>query len=240
MNISSGSVAGRAASGENATLKSLSIGAALPNSTGTRDDLIVGGNLNYSSGSVANGSIVYGGTAALSSVSIPRGTARRVVNPLATASTQSYIQGVATRWASLPANGSTVVKSGGKTVAITLSGSNSAQNVFALNGADLAKAGSLNISVPSGSIAIINVNGTVDKLQSFTIKLGGADSQHIVWNFFAATSLALSSVSVPGTIWAPQAAVTFSSSPLNGSLVAASLTSSSSGFTIARFVGPLP
>src|SRR5205085_4559322 len=47
INHSSGTVEGRMAAGGNVTLNSYTIGSKLTNSHGARDDLIAGGNLNY-------------------------------------------------------------------------------------------------------------------------------------------------------------------------------------------------
>ena len=93
LTLNSGSVQGRVAAGGNATLSSISIGNGL---SGISDVLIVGGDLNYSGGSVKNGNVVYGGTA-IALPSIPNGTARQEANPLS-ASTEAWVKGVSTAW----------------------------------------------------------------------------------------------------------------------------------------------
>ena len=66
---------GRVAAGGNATFSNYSEGSSLTNSHGTRDEFIAGGNLSFSSGTVANGNVVYGGTANLpQSLTISNGT----------------------------------------------------------------------------------------------------------------------------------------------------------------------
>ena len=86
---------------------------------------------------------------------------------------------------------------------------------------------------------IINISGTDDSLVS-SISLSGTDSQHVVFNFYEATKLTVSSGTVPGTIWAPLAAVTVSGGPINGSLLAKSLQASSVSFNGSSFLGSLP
>jgi choice-of-anchor A domain-containing protein len=242
LTFSNGAVQGRVAAGGSATLASLSQGTGLSNSNGTRDDLIVGGDLNFKSGTVLNGNIVYSGTATLSSVTILHGSARQVSDPIAVAATQSYITSVSANWAALPANGATSVKYSGSYAAITLTGSGSQpkQFVFVVSGADLAKANSIKISVPSGSTVIINVSGTADKLQSASITLTGADAQHVVWNFHQATSLSIKSVAFQGTIWAPLADITIDSGAMSGAVIGKSLNTTSTSYILAQFAGALP
>jgi choice-of-anchor A domain-containing protein len=243
LEYTSGSIQGRVAAGGNATLKSVSEGAGLPNSNGTRDDLIVGGNLSFTSGTVQNGNIVYGGTISLKNVTIQHGTARKVADPLSIAATRSYVAGVAASWAALPANGTTTVELVGsktKTAKITLSGSDPVRNIFTLAGADLAKANNLKISAPAGSIVIVNIDGAMNSMQSFGTTLSGVDSQHIVYNFHRATSLTIKSLAVQGTVWAPLADVSFSSGNVSGTLLAKSFKGSSGSFRMAPFAGPLP
>ncbi|MEP7189768.1 MAG: choice-of-anchor A family protein, partial [Roseiflexaceae bacterium] len=216
-------------------------GTGLANSNGTRDDLIVGGDLDFNSGAVLNGNIVYAGKAKLKSVVIPHGTARKVSDPLALASTQSYVAAVAARWAALPSNGSTSVNFyGGKTAVITLVGNDPTRNVFTLAGANLAKANKLEISAPASSIVVINIDGTKDAMEAFGIILSGVDSQHVVYNFYKATKLTMKKIGVLGTVWAPFADVSFSSGAINGTLLAKSFKGSNTEFKIAQFAGPLP
>jgi choice-of-anchor A domain-containing protein len=202
------------------------------------DVLIVGGDVNYSGGSVKNGNVVYGGTA-IALPSIPNGTARQEANPLSS-STAAWVNSVSTVWASqcLPSNPSCNVSLAGTT--LTFNGTDPMRNVFKVSGADLATAKTLKISAPAGSIVIINIDGIADKLVASTISLSGTDSLRVVFNFYQATSLAVNSGTVPGTIWAPLAAVTVSGGPINGSLLAKSLQATSVSFNGPSFVGPLP
>jgi choice-of-anchor A domain-containing protein len=227
-------VQGRVASGGNATLTSMTIGGGLPNSNGTRDDLIVGGNLTYNSGALASGNIVYSGTATLTNVTMKHGTARQVANPLST-STDAWAANVATTWASLPANGSVT---GAGTTALNLTGADKYRNVFAVSAADLGTARTLRISVPSRSSVVINVSGAQVSIQNLNITIVGTDRLHVVYNFYAATSLAIGPVAVPGTIWAPSANVTVRSSSINGTLLAKSLQAAGASFNQGAYEGP--
>jgi hypothetical protein len=73
----SNSVGGRIAAGGNLTFSSYSVGSALPPTTPPRDQVIAGGNVNFSNGTVSNGNVVYGGTGNVApNGSIPQETAR--------------------------------------------------------------------------------------------------------------------------------------------------------------------
>lgn len=117
---------------------------------------------------------------------------------------------------------------------------NTAQNVFTVTSSDLASANSVQISAPSGSTVIVNVSGTSGQIENAGISLSGVSASRVVFNFWQATSLALSSTSVPGTVWSPNATVTLSNGNVNGSVVAQSLSVSSASVTYSAFTGALP
>ena len=70
-------IQGRLAVGGNATITGYSVGTGLTDSDGTRDDVIVGGNIDYTNGQVFNGNVVYGGTGHFDMFGIPNGTTRQ-------------------------------------------------------------------------------------------------------------------------------------------------------------------
>src|SRR4051794_41833055 len=72
-NLFNSDVEGRVAVGGNATLTAYGLGNHLTNSNGTRDDLVVGGNLDFTNGQVFEGNVVYGGDRALGMVWPPGG-----------------------------------------------------------------------------------------------------------------------------------------------------------------------
>ena len=61
-NLFHSDVQGRVAVGDDATITGYAVGDQLPNSHGTRDDLIVGGDLHFTNGQVYFGNVAYGGT----------------------------------------------------------------------------------------------------------------------------------------------------------------------------------
>lgn len=105
-------------------------------------------------------------------------------------------------------------------------------NAFNVTASTLAAAtGGYNISASSTATVIINVSGTSAELLNTGFNLtGGITADHIIWNFYEATSLQFDG-SVTGTVLAPKAAVTASYGGFNGTLIAASLGGMGGGAT---------
>jgi choice-of-anchor A domain-containing protein len=144
--------------------------------------------------------------------------------PIATgvdfASAQNALTQESLYWATLP--GSVPVVSYGS---ITATGTNSTLNVFNLSGAVLASANGLTICAPVGSTVLLNISGTTDSLSNFQINLaGGVDDNHVLYNFYQATTITDNNVSIEGSLLAPNAAFTGNNSHINGTLIANSLS----------------
>ncbi len=228
-----GQIAGRVGVGGNASFTSydLSKGVIMAG-----DNVLVNGNLSLKGGQV-KGNAVYGGTFTNSNANFSNGSPIQRANPLDLASLQSDANTASNNWADLPANGTTTVQYGG----ISLAGSNSERNVFKVKGSDLASSNNLQINAPANSTVIINVDGTSDQIKSIGIALsGGIDRQRIVFNFYEATSLNISGVSVEGTIFAPKANVNVSNGGIRGSVIASVLSGGGANFENYPFVGKLP
>lgn len=210
---------GRMAVGGNATLNGYGAGTSLQGSGGTRDDLIVGGNLVFNNGQVYSGNIVYGGTATTSSLGIPQGTIRQdqVIDFDAA---EAYLTGRSEAWANIAANGMTVNQWGG----ITLTGTSNDLNVFELPASQLGSSWGVTINALAGSKVLINVTGQTGVIQYMQINLNGVDANDVIWNFSEATSLTIQGVTVKGTVLAPHAAVNFSNGNIDGTMIAKSLS----------------
>ena len=103
-------------------------------------------------------------------------------------------------------------------------GSGTGVKAFNVSASTLMQAtGGYNISADAGATVVINVSGTSAELFNTGYNLsGGLTADHVIWNFYEATSL-LFDGSVVGSVLAPKAAVTASYGGLNGTLIAASL-----------------
>jgi len=222
------------AGGGPVTLSSYSVGAGLSNSHSTRDDLISGGNLTFTNGSVVNGNAVYVGTGSFTGVSFPHGSARQG-SVIDFAAARQFLQNASTAWGNLATNGTITWQYN----QYTLTGSNPSLNVFNISGANLAHATSVSISAPAGSTVLVNVDGNSLTLANFGISVNGTSRQKVLYNFKVATTLNISRIGVPGSILAPRAAVSYSNGAINGTLVAASFNGSAT-LNYQLFTGCLP
>lgn len=230
---------GRVAVGGDADLANYSIGTALAPSNGARDDLVTGGVLRFRDGAVPNGNAVYGELGTLANVAFPGG-GHRQGRPVDFALARVELEAVSAAWAALPATGTvSVERNGGERGWVRLTGQGEGLVVFAVAGADLAAAHTLEIAVPDGATALVNVSGAESALTSVGFVLAGAERRRIVFNFFAATRLLLEGVGVEGSVIAPRADVQFGGGALNGTLVAGSLRGTGESHDHA-FAGCLP
>jgi choice-of-anchor A domain-containing protein len=211
---------GRLAVGGNASLTGYGVGTLLPNSNGTRDDLIVGGDLNFRHGQVFFGNAVFGGTGTLEGVGLPNGTARQESGVVDFAAAEMDLQMKSIIWSNFIPNG-TVTKEWGS---LRFDGVDADINVFALEASDLNPCYGMTFNVPSSSTVVINVSGTVNQLQYFWMNLNGLDKTHVLFNFFETEQLTIQGIGVFGSVLAPFADVSFSNGNVDGTLVAESVT----------------
>jgi len=223
---------GRLAVGGHATLTNYSIGAALPGKPG--DVLVVGGDLAFNGGSV-NGSALVSGQTSLNSVTFTGGSAARRGATLDFGAVRASLAIIASSYAALPANGTTTFQYG----VLTLTGTDATRDVFTVAGDDLNTANSLDIHVPSGATALVNVTGATIHMANMGISLGGTDRSHVLYNFSDATSLTLSGIGVDGSILAPHADLSFPNGVITGTLAVASLNGPGQANS-APFTGCLP
>ncbi len=218
-NMQNSDIQGRFAIGQNANLMNYGVGTQLSNSHGGRDDLIVGGNLNFTNGQVFNGNIAYDGSSTLNSVGIPNGTAKHAYD-INFGYAETQLMNDSAAWGARAANGTFVNQWGG----LTLTGTNSTLNVFNLTTSDLSNLWGITIKAPAGSSVLVNVSGTGPvSLQYMGFNLVGTDASHVVFNFTQATNITLSGIGFQGSILAPYANVEFNNGNLTGTLVANNL-----------------
>jgi choice-of-anchor A domain-containing protein len=208
-------IGGRAAVGGNANFSSYAIGDKLTNSNGTRDDLIVGGNLNFMYGQVYNGNVVYGGTGTLTSIGLPHGTAHQGT-PIDFGAAETQLDMLSDQYAAMAPTA--ITKTGFGTVNLT--GTDPSMNVFNVTAAQLWNATNLAISAPAGSSVIVNVSGTDARMQYMGMSVQGTTGNHVLLNFPEASHLTLAGIGVQGSVLAPRATVDFSNGDVIGTLVA--------------------
>ncbi len=201
----------------NASLTNYGIGSQMPASNGTRDDLIVGGSLNYNTGQVFAGNAVYGVTASVSNLGLPSGSLLQG-SPLNVGAECADLVLLSDDLCTLP--GVNVI--GGGT--LQMSGIGLGVNVFYVSAANLGAANTVQISAPPGATVVINVTGSPAQMQHLGIMISGTDRQHVLWNFCDAVQLNISGIAVEGSILAPSTDVAFNSGQINGTLITRDLS----------------
>lgn len=224
---------GRMAVGGTATLGSYSVGYELGSSWSGKDVLVVGGDLNFTSGTVYYGNTVVGGNQNVGGSATTEGELKSG-NPVDFSAANSYLKSLSTLFANTEANGTTTNK---WSCAIQLDGTDEKLNVFSVDGSDLNGLCQLDINIPSGSTALINVSGGSITWTSGGFMLNGQsatpsghdspyinDVAKIIFNFPSATSITIPYGGVSGTILAPKASMNFNSGVVWGTVVTGSFS----------------
>ncbi|MEH2301905.1 MAG: choice-of-anchor A family protein [Nostoc sp.] len=198
--------------------------------------VVAGQNLTLSNGQVYHGNAVYGGTANVASnVGFPQGTLSKG-KPIDFNEAGKELRGLSQYLATLTPTGKTTVQSWG---GINLSGSGTAFNVFNLAGSSVSKANSFGISGDANSTVVVNISGKDVSLQNFGFNIAGTDKQKVIYNFYEATNITASGISILGSILAPLANFNFNNGQVNGNVVVASLTGNGESHNYL-FNGDLP
>ena len=212
---------GRAAIGGASTFTNMVIGDQLSNSLGMRYDLINGGALTYNSGTVNNGNVLYGAALTVAAWTSTPGNGA-AVGPLAydfTSLTNAAVN--ASNTLSLLTDTGTVTA--GATLLLTGT-NNTVQDVFNVTAAqfDGATTGINILNVAPGAQIIVNVDGPGHTMTDTLItNVGSFGSTY--FNFNDPAGLTFTRVNFPGTILAPNAAITLTGFPITGSTIEGSL-----------------
>lgn len=225
---------GRVAAGGNVDYLHMSVASDLRGAY-PLGDLVVGGNLSWQHGSVGylgnandpsykQGSIFMGGVSNIDQTvtygSLTQG------RPIDFSSAQTSLSESSRYWAGLAATGTTQITPTTEVTPrnlITLMGTNPTLNIFNLDGDVLMNAARLDINTPSGSTALVNIDGTQGAMQNFGFFLSGADDPYILYNFYEATALTFGAIEIHGSVLAPGANINFSNGHIEGQLIGLSL-----------------
>ncbi|MEH1938494.1 MAG: choice-of-anchor A family protein [Nostoc sp.] len=210
------------------------LGSKLSNNSG--NVVVAGQNLTLSNGQVNHGNAVYGGSANVSSnEGFPQGTLSKS-NPIDFNEAGKELRGLSQYLATLTPTGNTTVQPWG---AINLSGSGTALNVFNVAGSSVSKTNNFQISGDANSTIVVNISGKDVSLQNFAFNIQGTDQQKVIYNFYEATNITASGISILGSILAPLANFNFNNGQVNGNVVVASLTGNGESHNYL-FNGDLP
>ncbi|MBO1417013.1 choice-of-anchor A family protein [Streptomyces sp. FH025] len=210
-----------------------------------KNALVVAGKITGHNTQVMKGNGVYGAKAEGVVVQAHAGTIAQGASPIDFKAEFAKLRAASTSLAAVPQSaGATVQVEGAK---LTFAGGDAKYNSFTVDAAKLQSAKDVFVKVPAGSVTVINVTGGSydmaaagttgfhlwdagksdfvldDKLQSAA---SGAIRAKLLWNFPTATKVVKNSQAAwAGTVLAPNAAFDLGSGgPVNGSVIAASLT----------------
>jgi len=224
------SAGGRIAVGKNLTLSSWSIGGSLSGSTDA--SLVVGGNLKWTDGQLANGSGKVGGNINLKGVSSQNGKIEKGA-PIDFDSAETQLKELSQYLDDVSANGITQLIGN----AMTLIGTNSLLNVFDVSAKDMKGLGSFSISAPMSSTILINVSGNSVNWSNFAMSYGDDRAANVLFNLTDAKSLNVSSFSIRGSVLAPEATANLKWGDIHGTVIAKNLTDESWRFDNVGFTG---
>jgi len=195
--------------------------------TADSDVLISGGSLKGRDGVVALGNAVYGTEVDLaeSAVFLNSSQDPRVDSPLDFAALSAGALALSTSWGMTPPTGETLIEYHN----ITLVGSEPDVNYFLVDGADLAEARMVTVSVPPGAACIINVDGGLSHKITLGVRLKGVAAESVLFNFLEAHRLTLGNWNLDASVLAPFARVTVHTIMVSGNLIAANLRMQNAG-----------
>ena len=180
---------------------------------------VVGNFMNGTSGGSTGGTIYYGGAYSSGDMlSHTHVTAGSIAPPINFASAVTELDNLSISLGADAANG-TVSHSYST---YTLSGADPTLNIFDMTDSNYSGA-TINISAPAGSTVVINVPGASASFTYGSINLsGGVSINDVIFNFDAATTLALNGIGFNGSILAPFADFTGTWGDIDGELIAKS------------------
>jgi choice-of-anchor A domain-containing protein len=188
---------------------------------------VVSGGLLMANNGRIPGKIYYGGALGISNTVTCDGacTSNEISGrPIDFASARAALQAMSRGLRARTTTGTTQLAYGST---LTLRGSNPNINTFMVSAFDLAHTYSVSIIAPATSMVVVNVSGQDVSFANAGFSTSGLDLHKVIWNFYEAKKLKVSSVGFGGSILAPYADVTLEWGSLDGTIVASSLSSTS-------------
>jgi len=208
-----------------ANLKSYSVSDGLPPST-TRTDLYVDGTLNFPTGRILGGNVVYGEDAVLGN-SVAQGMYNRTVTQqpgyFPCQHAESYYKAFALNVGTKAASGRTTLKDDG-TIEFTRLGAGTIE-MFDFNCSDLPKVNKMTFhGTPAGQTVVVNWRGESCDIKELNIV--PLNPAVVLFNFPDATEILIKAAAVEASILAPFAHITGSGGYVRGKVVAGSWSGS--------------
>ncbi|HSD39941.1 MAG TPA: collagen-binding domain-containing protein [Rhodocyclaceae bacterium] len=208
-------------------------------STGGKDwAVVVGGNVNWSDGSVMSGATYVGGSLTVGSANNPTLDAVQQggASPVDFAAAKSQLTAESARLMNMTATGTTLYggdKSGGWDGGIYLQGSNKSVEYFTLDSSKLTTGNvfqqlSLDSGFAAGSTIVLNIIGSATEIALANLNsVLGFNGHETLLNFASNISkITLSSLNADATVLALNADLTDNGGNINGGVIAKSFTGS--------------
>ncbi len=213
---------GRLAAGGNVTLA----GYGLMSDTSATPEtlvLIAGGDIQFDNGQIYSGSVLAGGSAAGITQSVRNGMApgatiaEFAALPFNIADEFTQLRGTSVALSQAQTTGTVTYQYGG----IYLEGDcTSTEQIFLIDGAQLINSHTFSIAcMPADATLIFNVSGANPGMQNIGLGHLQDRSDKIIWNFFEAQTLTFGSISIQGTLLAPNAVVDSPWGSVNGTVI---------------------
>lgn len=221
------------------------VASKITNPTPSLPDLVAGGNLELKNGSVGDKNnqkgLIYAGGPTIEIGSTPGVDkvgygALLQNNPINFAAEQKYLTNMSSTWGGMPATGRTevlynLVNNVKDTYQITLTGRDTALNVFTLDGKSIDGGLGFYINAPVSSTILVNITGDSIQLKDLGFYFNGIKGDqegyphsNILFNFLTAQQIDIDQVEVDGSLLAPWAHINFlKNSHIDGNLIAYSL-----------------
>jgi len=201
-------VEGALVAGGDVTMANFSVNARKTQPVG----LIAGGKVTLANGSV-QGNLTFNAASAFPQTVRISGTESQ--QPFDVEAAFQDLETLARLLNEAPTAGSAVFSNG----SLKLTGKKSGLNVFQVSADTLKQATSVQIAVPSGAGALVNLTGASVSIQDKGLLLQGATATSVLWNLPDARLVQISSVDLQGSLLAPRAWLSLESGSINGTVV---------------------
>jgi choice-of-anchor A domain-containing protein len=212
--------------------------------------LAVGGNLNFTNGTIANGKTYIGGTLSTNQSGTFKKTTSTSVAPLSFSATSSQVKAESLALAGLAATGTAVYSNSG----IQITGSDKSVEVFDIADTSLLNGSYFNLSglAPAANgvktTLIFNVSGDGLGFRQSGVGMSALSNYNVLFNFYQSTELTFSSVGVEGSVLAPLATVVGGSGDIDGQVIVGSWNSNVqinaghnfANVNVAGYTAPVP
>ena len=217
LSVSNGSVYGRVSGFKVVELHQFGLG--LDTGLQATDDVIIsGGELIASFGVVSHGNAVAAHQLSIEPNVMFRASSQlpRIESIYDYEAVRGELKSLAGSLGFLPETGDVTLASG----VLFLTGTESGRNVFSVNQSELQAANRLSIDIPSGAVALVNVEGGVWSKTTWGLEILGVDSSSVLINAFESSDISLSNVNFEASILAPRAVLSIDQMHVAGNVVA--------------------